>query len=129
MPNIPSIMGLHLRYRLWIAEMNFDINVMRILEDYLAELTPKSHEPEVKEGIERFEKDLVNGRKDVDDLRHEMHILKMKLAAYSRENKTITDETYTADNHEAIKGRYLTFRENFENTKKDFTGFEEKWLD
>ena len=31
----PTIMTLHLRYRLWIAEMNFDINVLRIFEDYI----------------------------------------------------------------------------------------------
>ena len=77
MPTIPSIMALHLRYRLWIAEMNFDINVMRILEDYITELTPKSSAPEIKKGIERFDGDLVTFRKEVDDLRHEMHILKM----------------------------------------------------
>lgn len=114
-------MGLHLRYRLWIAEMNFDINVMRILEDYLTELTPKSHEPEVKENIERFEKDFVSFRKEIDDLRHEMHILKMKLAAYTRENTTVTEETYKADNHEALKDRYLAFRAGFEQMKKDFS--------
>jgi hypothetical protein len=121
MPNIPSIMALHLRYRLWIAEMNFDINVMRILEDYLTELTPKSHEPGIKEGIDRFERDLVSFRKEIDDLRHEMHILKMKLAAYTRENTTITEDIYKSDNHEALKGRYLAFRESFEQMKKDFS--------
>ena len=36
-----SIMTLHLEYRLWIAEMNADINVLRIFDDYLKELIRK----------------------------------------------------------------------------------------
>lgn len=129
MPNIPSIMGLHLRYRLWIAEMNFDINVMRILEDYLAELAPKSHKAEVKAAIDKFEKEFVSSRKEIDELRHEMHILKMKLAAYQRENTAVTDDIYKADNHEALNSRYLAFRKDFERVKKDFTQLEGKWLE
>ena len=122
-------MGLHLRYRLWIAEMNFDINVMRILEDYLAELAPKSHMPEVKAAIDRFENDFVSSRKEIDELRHEMHILKMKLAAHQRENTALTEEIYTADNHEALNTRYLAFRKGFEQVKKDFTQLEGKWVE
>ena len=127
MPNTPSIISLHLRYRLWIAEMNFDINVMRIFEDYLAELSPKSSEPGVKAVIDRFEKEFISSRKEIDELRHEMHILKMKLAAYSRENQAITDEIYKVDNHAALKSRYLTFRKSFEQLKTDFNEIESKW--
>ena len=38
MPATPSVMSLHLQYRLWIAELNFDINVLRIFGDYLARI-------------------------------------------------------------------------------------------
>ncbi len=44
MSDAPSIMSLHLGYRLWIAEMNFDINVLRIFNDYLEELSSKKDE-------------------------------------------------------------------------------------
>ena len=48
MPDYPSAMSLHLQYRLWIAELNFDINVLRIFGDYLTELRTKRKEQEVK---------------------------------------------------------------------------------
>jgi hypothetical protein len=38
-----SIMGLHLQYRLWIAELNADINALRIFDDYLAEIALKNN--------------------------------------------------------------------------------------
>jgi len=127
MPTIPSISGLHMRYRLWIAEMNYYINILRILEDYLIELSPKSHEDEIKNGASRFKDEFVAIRKEIDDLRHEMHILKMKLAAYAREGQTITAETFQSDNHDTIEKRFIAFQQKFEKTKKDFESFEAKW--
>ena len=128
MPTTPSIMGLHLRYRLWIAEMNLDINVLRIFNDYLEALSLKKNEPEIKTGIDYFEQKFSLLRKEIDDLRNEMHLLKMKLAAYSREKKPLDYKIYQADNHIASKKRYLAFREIFEKVKKEFGIFEGKWL-
>ena len=55
MPELTSPMSLHLKYRLWIAELNFDINVLRIFGDYLAELRSRRSEPEVKTKTDYFE--------------------------------------------------------------------------
>lgn len=120
-------MGLHMRYRLWIAEMNFYINILRILEDYLIELAAKSNDTAMQDGIAAFKSSFVTMRKEIDDLRHEMHILKMKLAAYSREGKTVTEESYQADNHDTIAARFTKFQDSFEAMKKDFAAFESRW--
>jgi hypothetical protein len=128
MPHTPSVMRLHLRYRLWIAEMNFDIDMLRIFEDYQQELLNKKDEPEVKTGIDYFENQFILLRKDIDELRHEMHLLKMKLAAYLREAKPVNYKTYQTDNHTELKNRYLTFRRKMDNVKNEFEHFEGKWL-
>jgi len=120
-------MGLHMRYRLWIAEMNYHINILRILEDYLIELTPKSNDAAIQNGIAAFKSSFVTMRKEIDDLRHEMHILKMKLAAYAREGKAVTEESYQADNHDVIATRFTRFQQGFEAMKKDFASFESEW--
>ncbi len=128
MPTIPSIMGLHLRYRLWIAEMNSDITILRIFDDYLEELSSKKGEPQVQKGIEGFQQQFINLRKENDELKHEMHLLKMKLAAYSKAGEAIDTNTYQADNHETLKSRYDDFRKVFDKMKIDFGNFEAKWL-
>lgn len=125
---IPSIMGLHLRYRLWIAEMNSDITILRIFDDYLEELSSKKGEPQVRKGIEGFQQRFINLRKENDELKHEMHLLKMKLAAYSKTGEAIDSNTYQADNHEELKSRYDNFRKVFDKMKIDFGNFEAKWL-
>ena len=111
MPHTPTIMSLHLRYRIWIAELNFDINILRIFKDYLNEIESKRKEDAVKAKLTYFEKQFISVRNDIDDLRHEMHLLKMKLAALSRENKTLDKKTYEEDQHDIVR---LWFNTNLE---------------
>ncbi|HVU84928.1 MAG TPA: hypothetical protein VHC50_08810 [Puia sp.] len=124
----PSIMSLHLGYRLWIAEMNFDINILRIFNDYLEELSSKKDNAEVNDRIGYFEQRFREIRKEIDELRNEMHLLKMKLASFAREKKPLDYKTYTEDNHLGIKSRYREFRKNFDGLRKEFEHFESKWL-
>ena len=128
MPVTPVIMKLHLRYRLWIAELNSDINVLRIFDDYLLELKSKKNMPEVNTWIIHFKQKFISLRKEIDELRHEMHLIKMKLAAAARDNKPLNKKTSTTDNPDALKNRYTAFRKTFNNIKKEFGLFEGKWL-
>jgi hypothetical protein len=128
MAQSPSVMKLHLRYRLFIAEMNLDINVLRIFEDYIKELQAKKNEPDVKKGIGYFEKQFTVTRSEIDELKHEMHLLKMKLAAYAREEKGPGFKTYKADNHGDISKRYKIYRKDFTKLKNEFRRFEGEWL-
>ena len=89
MPAAPSVMSLHLKYRLVIAELNFDIIVLRIFGDYLTELRTKRKEPEVKSKGDYFEKEFHELRTEIDDIRHEMQLVKMKLGAFSRETQQL----------------------------------------
>jgi hypothetical protein len=123
-----TIMKLHLRYRLWIAELNADINVLRILNDYIVELENKKNLPEVLKGTGDFKKQFTSLRKQIDELSHEMHLIKMKLAAAARENTPLTKKNFSEDNHKALKRRYTGFRKIFTKMKKDFSRFEGKWL-
>jgi hypothetical protein len=90
-----SIMGVHLRYRLRIEEMNADIIILWIFDDYIKELGSKQIEPKVKDRINYFQKQFVSFRKEIDELRDSMHILKMKLAAQAREKKHLITKLTT----------------------------------
>ena len=123
-----SIMSLHLRYRMWIAALNYDITVLRIFDDYLKELANKQGLPELRSGIDRFQQQFIDLRKEIDELRHEMHLLKMKLAAYSRNGKLLDADTYKSDRHSALQKSYNSFRRKFNKAKAEFSEFEGKWL-
>ena len=129
MKHTPSIMRLHLSCRVWIAEMNFDINVLRIFDDYLEELSTKQSESAVRSGIDHFENQFVTSRKEIDELRHDLHVLKMQLGAYSRSKDTLEDRTDETGNYTDIEQRYIAHRNAFGKLKNEFSDFEGKWLE
>ena len=117
-----SIMGLHLHYRLWISELNQDITVLRIFDDYLEEITNKKMDTAVKSTVDNFKHQFVEFRKEIDELRHLMHLNKMKLAAESKEGAKISDEE--AADHAKLESRYVVFRKSFDKSKAEFISFE-----
>lgn len=119
-----SIKNLHLQYRLWIAEMNADINVLRIFDDYLAELAATSETEKVKEHIQNFKSKFINVRKEMDDLRHELHLNKMRLGAMAKDVKDPDNNFEKEIGHDNINKRYNSFRKDFDMMRKEFQAFE-----
>jgi hypothetical protein len=128
MPELSSPMSLHLKYRLWIAELNFDINVLRIFGDYLAELRSRRKEQEVKMKADYFEKSFQKLRTEIDELRHDMHIGKMKLGAFGRGEKPFDFKVFNSENHSPLKKRLAIYKSEFKNINEEFEDFEGEWL-
>lgn len=117
-----SIMTIHLEYRLWIAELNADINVLRIFDDYLKEISAQKKSTQTT-GINNYKKQFSELRKEIDELKHEMHLNKMKLAASAKTENVINDIEKNI-HHKEITARYNAFRKVFDATKKEFQQFE-----
>lgn len=128
MPDNPSAMSLHLQYRLWIAELNFDINVLRIFGDYLTELRTRRKEQEVKSKSDYFEKTFQSLRNEIDELRHEMHIGKMKLGAFARDNKPFDYKIFNVENQSPLKKRLSAYKTDFKKVNTEFEEFEGRWF-
>lgn len=117
-----SLKSLHLEYRLWIAELNFDINLIRIFNDRLIEL-----KQEFKKETEMFEQKFNASRDQIDELRHRMHIEKMNLAAIARDNNvTAHYEIKIPENYASIRDDFFKFRISFNELKSEFLRFENK---
>jgi hypothetical protein len=124
----PSAMSLHLKYRLWIAELNFDINVLRIFGDYLTDLRSRQKVQEVKLKADYFEKAFIQLRAEIDELRHEMHIGKMKLGAYGRDEKPFDYKLFNSENQSPLKKRLSVYKTDFKKINAEFEDFEAEWL-
>lgn len=119
-----TISGLHLQYRLWIADMNADITVLRILNDYMIDKSAKNKDADTVQRISYFKEAFSKLRKEMDELRHEMHLNKMKLASLVKDPGQSINTIENSINHTALKERYEAFRESFNNTKKEYQDFE-----
>jgi hypothetical protein len=124
-----SVMKLHLNYRLLIAEMNADISILRILEDYTKEMPAKTSEADVKQKMDYFKNKFILLRKEIDDQRNEMHVNKMKLFALTKQKKEVDRKSLRADNHSAIFKRFELYKKVFTKTKKEFIRFVGKNFD
>src|SRR5664279_433598 len=110
MPATPSVKSLHLKYRLLIAELNFHIIVLRIFGDYLTELRSNRKDSEMKSKSDYFEKQLQGLRTEIDEIRHEMQLAKMKLGALSRDGKPFDYKLFKKENHSPLKKRLSDYR-------------------
>lgn len=114
--------SLHLEYRIWIAELNFDINLIRIFNDRLDELKPVR-----KKEVESFEIKFNTSRETIDELRHRMHIEKMNLAAMARDHNAAPHfEIKVPANYKTISDDFFKFRVSFNDLKSEFLRFEGK---
>ena len=119
-----SIARHHLQYRLWISDLNADINVLRIFDDYLADSKAKNKDDSAKEKLSDYKKEFAAIRKELDEVRHEMYLNKMKLAAVVKKGESGTDDVEELINHTTCKERYKVFRKKFKALKKEFKKFE-----
>ena len=119
-----TISGLHLQYRLWIADINADITVLRILNDYMVDKSAKNKDADTTHRINYFKEAFSKLRKEMDELRHEMHLNKMKLASLAKDSSQSINTIEDSINHKTLKERYEAFRESFNNTKKEYQDFE-----
>jgi hypothetical protein len=119
-----SFLNLHLQSRLHIAELNANINLLRIYHDYLEELKSKNGDAEVNNEVIRFERLFPVLREEIDSLRNELHLLKMKFATYSREDKVFDTSIYSSTGFDILQKKYNDFQKSFEKTKKELDNFE-----
>lgn len=128
MPYSHSIMGRHLRYRLWIAALNHDIDSIRIFDDYLGEAQYKKTSTDNTARIDHFKKQFTVQRKEIDELRHSMHLLKMKLASEAKEGHAQSEEALAVDHHPELEKRYQDFRKSFHQFTEEFNSFVDESL-
>jgi len=122
-----SIIGLHLQYRLWIAELNADINALRILNDCLAGIALKDNAGDVADLIKDYGEQFVDLRSRIDDLRHHMHINKMELAVVLKKPRPTLRNIEKDTKHTELKKHYQLFRKTFDDIKKDLQKFADKF--
>ena len=117
-------MRLHLQYRLWIAAMNSDIDVLRICNDYLVWLQENYKDPDVQANIDHYKNEFSGLREELDTLRHDLHLVKMKLGAMSKEQIASGENIEETTDHNALRERYKAYRTRFKKIKKEFKQFE-----
>jgi len=120
---------LHVEYQSWIAELNFDIELIRIFEGHLEYITSQTNSKKLLAKVEQFQNQFIRQREVIDELRHDLNISEKQLAAFVRDMAPIGYENERLDNHSELREKFLTFRDLFEELKIRFRYFESEHLE
>lgn len=119
---------LHIEYQFWIAELNFDLELIKIFESHLAFIASGNTTKKLMPRIEQFQNQFIRQREVIDELKHDLNISEKQLAQFVRDMSPIGFENERLDNHSDLRERFLTFRDLFDDLKARFRQFEGEWL-
>ena len=119
---------LHLEYRIWIVELNFDLQLLSVFEDHLGFLASRVNSKSVMARVEQFQNQFIRQREVIEELKHDLNVSEKQLAAFVRDMAPIGYENERLDNHPELRERFLTFRNLFDDLKIRFRYFEAEWM-
>ena len=123
-----SIRSLHLEYRLWINELNFYKEEIKIFERQLEQLLNKNPVDEVCPRVEQFQNKFILQKEIIDHLKHDLNVSEKQLASFASELSGMGLESIKMDNHTKLRERMATFRKLYTEMKNEFRWFEADWF-
>lgn len=122
-----SIRSLHLEYRLWVNELAFYKEEIKIFERQLETLVIKNPLDELSAKFEQFQNKFILQKEIIDHLKHDLNISEKQLATFAQELSGTGLESIKMDNHTRLRERMATFRKLYTEMKEDFKRFEAEW--
>ena len=123
-----SIRSLHLEYQLWIRELIFYKEEIKIFESHLQELIARNTGKEVLASAEHFQNQFICQKEVIDQIKHDLNISEKQLAVFVH---TLTEDGFDSikmDNHTKLRDEVITFRKIYKELKSDFRRFESEWM-
>jgi len=123
-----SIRSLHLEYQLWVRELVFYKEEIKIFEDHLEALNNKNTKNAVRAQVEHFQNQFVLQKEVIDILKHNLNISEKQLASFVYDMSGMGLESIKMDNHPKLREDMITFRKLYKELKQDFRRFESEWM-
>ena len=123
-----TIPKLHLEYRLWMNELNFCKEEIRIFEKHLEELVARNTDLVSRSQVEHFQNQFIREKEVIDELKHKLNISERQLAGFVRELSGMGLESIKMDNHGKLRDEMKTFRAIYQDLTDEFRRFEKDCL-
>ncbi|MCO6478997.1 MAG: hypothetical protein J5I94_20350 [Phaeodactylibacter sp.] len=119
-----SLQVVHFEHRLWVNELDFFADELRIYEHQLEELVKKADKKGAMQELEQFQNQFIRQKEVLDTLQHDIHIHEQKLSEAVQKDKELPlDPEY----HEFLKEQMESFRSIYSGLKQRFYLFLNKW--
>lgn len=122
-----TIPKLHVEYHLWIDELNFCKEEIRIFERHLENVINRSTDTATAAQVEHFQNQFIREKEVIDELKHKLAISERQLAGFVKELSGLGLDSIKMDNHPHLREEMKTFRSIYTESKNDFRLFEGGW--
>lgn len=123
-----SVLELHVEHELWINELKFFKDEVKILDKYLVEIGGKNNTRETMLDLERFQNRLLRQREVLDELLHDIKVDEQALVGDVVSVNEIQAQKLRLPDHEEVRDRVVTFRKLYQEFKHELLQFIGKWM-
>ncbi|MCU0448847.1 MAG: hypothetical protein MUC97_03245 [Bernardetiaceae bacterium] len=118
---------LHFNYRMWINQLAFYKEELKIFQKRLEEVAPRNTNQDFRQQLGHFQNHLVIQNEQLDILKHDIKGLENVLERQAQANpQHVTEMTFQNDGQ--IRERMETFVRLYDELKHDFMRFLATWL-
>lgn len=123
-----TLQQLHLEHEVWLNELSFYRDEMRILDKYLLEIVSKNTGQDVLKGVEHFQNQFIRQREVLDELTHDIREQENKVITTLKSLNPIQIEKTKYEDHAGLREHVKTFQKLYGNLKAEFQDFVSRWL-
>lgn len=123
-----TLQQLHLEHEVWLNELSFYRDEMRILDKYLLEIVSKNTGQDVLKGVEHFQNQFIRQREVLDELTHDIREQENKVISTLKGLNPIQMEKGKYEDHAGLREHVETFQNIYRNLKAEFLAFVSHWL-
>lgn len=118
---------LHFEHNLWVMNMNFYRDEIRIFENRLSDLVQRNTKVEVTSQIEHFQNQFIRNREVAEEIISKCNDHDKFLANQAKDHPIAIDHVLFAD-HSKLRDEVETFDKIYRELKSEFLGFVRKWM-
>ncbi len=123
-----SIRSLHMEYQLWMRELIFYKEEIKIFEHHLEMLLARNNNREFLAEAEHYQNQFILEKEVIDHLKHDLNVSERQLASFVHDLTGMGLASIKMDNHTVLRERMKTFRQIYGQLKHDFRNFESQWM-
>lgn len=118
---------LHFEHKVWLNELNFFKDELKIFNHRLEELAAANTKIEVTSNIEAYQNRFIRGNEVIDELIHRINGKESDLAQYAADHPVAIDHVLFQD-HNKLREDVERNAELYNEMKSEFTRFVADWL-
>ncbi|MCB0760793.1 MAG: hypothetical protein KDC12_04655 [Flavobacteriales bacterium] len=113
---------LHFDHELWVNQLRFFEQELRIFRNRLSEVSIQNTKSEVRAEVEHFQNQFIREKEVIDTLIHDINRHEAVLVQFAKDHPIASDHAYF-ENHNGLEDRMMMFGKIWFDLKKEFLDF------